>query len=430
MNLKPSQCDIKKLSITDHSKSIVIDSNYPELKLIEYVDTIDIYENVFSPCITADIGINDGGSFREKFNISGDEVFNIEFVGYGNEDPLKYTLNVVEVMSILPNTNLRSKVVGLRLASKELLTDSVSAISKSYSVGTKQIFQDIINNFLGSKKKLSIEDTKDLPVVVIPYMSPFKAIDFLRQKLVSPKYKSSSFLFFENAEGYVLTTVEGLFDRASKSKQQRFFQNEAISEGVKGSASEITDLDSFHMFSSYTVKSPVNLNNIFVNGAVKSTITQYDVTTKQYDRRLFENNTQIFFDPTNNKNPQITTEIFKQYSSGGNKPYFLPYAKYKNTSNPTINFEYDTLAERLCYSTLFTSQKTFIDIPGNTKIGAGSLIELVVPRYDAKEKKGINDVESGLYLVTACKHSIKIADTSKFDSHLELMRFGRGVYQK
>jgi len=39
-------------------------------------------------------------------------------------------------------------------------------------------------------------------------------------------------------------------------------------------------------------------------------------------------------------------------------------------------------------------------------------------------------MDSGMYLITSIKHSIKIADSSKYDTHLELMRFGKGVYEK
>ena len=52
---------------------------------------------------------------------------------------------------------------------------------------------------------------------------------------------------------------------------------------------------------------------------------------------------------------------------------------------------------------------------------------LKVPRYDAlNAKNGNNQMESGYYLVTACKHSVTNSDTAKYDTHLELMRFGRG----
>ena len=428
MNLKPSQCDIKKISITNHTKTIVIDK---QSNFLEFFSSLDIFENVFNPFITADLTLIDGGSFIERHNITGDEDFEIEFQGYGSEQTLTYKFKVAELIYNVPNPNLRSKNVGLRLTSKEFLTDSSIAISKSYKSSTKDIVTDIVKKYLGSDKTIFTEDTKDLPATLIPFLTPFQSIDFIRQRLVSQKYKSSTFLFYETSNGYFLTTVEGLFERDIK-KAQKFFQKEATSEIVKGDAGSISDFDSFHLFRNYTVKSSFNLNHSLKNGGLKSIISQYDLTTKKFETRVFENSpsNNIFVDSTNGSNPLITVTIYNDFSQNNNKPYFLPFSKYKDTNNNSTNFLYDTVAERLCFSNLFTMEKTYIDVPGNTRINAGSIIFLQVPRYDALEsKQPSNQMDSGYYMVTACKHTITNADTAKYDTHLELMRFGRGVLE-
>jgi hypothetical protein len=426
MTLRPSQCDIKKISITNHTKSIVIDK---QSSFLEFFGSLDIFENVFCPFITADLVLLDGASFIEKYNITGNEDFEIEIVGYGSDQPLKYKLKVSELIYNVPNPNLRSKNVGLRLVSEEYLRDSANHISKSYNVGTGDIVRDITSNILKSKKKLFVEESKDLPLTVIPYLTPFQSIDFIRKRLVSQKYKSSTFLFYETSDGYLLTTVEGLFERES-SKAQKFFQNEAISQDVKGGS--ISDFDSFHLFFNYTVKSSFNLNHSLKYGGLRTLVSQYDITTKKYQQRLFQNNpsNKFFVDKSGGMNPIITQTIFNEYSQNSGKPLFIPFSKYKDTDNNTDNFLFDTVAERLCFSNLFTMEKTFIDIPGNTRINAGSIIHLQVPRYDSLEsKQPSNQMDSGHYMVTAVKHTITNSDTARYDTHLELMRFGRGVLQ-
>jgi hypothetical protein len=422
MILRPSQCNIKKISITNHTKTTVISE-----KFLEFFGSLDIFENVFCPFITADLILLDGASFIEKNNITGGEDFEIEFEGYGSDQSLKYKLKVSELIYNIPNPNVRSKNVGLRLVSEEYLKDSSNYISKSYNIGTKSIIEDIKNNVLKSKKPCFIEESKDLPVTIIPYLTPFQAIDFIRKRLVSEKYKSSTFVFYETSEGYFLTTVEGLFQRES-SKAQKFFQSESTSQNVKGANS--TDFDSFHLFFNYTVKSSFNLNHSLKYGGLGSTVSQYDLTTKKYQTRLFENNpsSRLFVDKSGGNNPIISQTIFNQYSknTGVSKPLFIPFSKYKDTDNDTVNFLFDTVAERICFSNLFTMEKTYIDIPGNTRIHAGSIINLQVPRYE-ESKKSSNEMDSGFYMVTAVKHMITNSDTAKYDTHLELMRFGRGV---
>lgn len=425
MNLKQGQCNIKRILISNHDKTVVIDK---QSNFLEFFSAINIFENVFNPFITADLFLIDGGSFIERHNITGDEDFEIEFEGYGSEKTISYKLRVAELFHNIPNSNLRSKNVGLRLTSEEFIKDSSVAISKSYKSSTKDIVTDILQNYCGSKKTIFTEEIKDPPVIIIPFLTPFQAIDFLRQRVVSEKYKSSTFLFFENSKGYFLTTVEGIYEREIQNAQT-FSQNEAVTQTVKGDTGSITDFDSFHLFTNYTVKSSFNLNHTLKNGGFGSTISQFDITTKNFQTRVFENNptSGIFVDASKGKNPLVTQTLYDKFAQDKGKPYFLPFSKYKDTDNNTSNFLFDTLAERLCFSNLFTMGKTYIDIPGNTRINAGSIVLLKVPRYDALNlKNGSNQMESGYYLVTACKHSVTNSDTARYDTHLELMRFGRG----
>jgi hypothetical protein len=427
MILKPGQCLIKSISLkTQKNKVINQDNNF-----LEFFGSLDIYQNMFNSFMTAELIILDGASFIERHNLSGNEDFEIEFEGYGRDEPMKYKFKIVEQVAISPVNNLRAKQVSFRLVSEEFLTDCSTSISKSYNVGTKEVVTDIVTSFLKSDKKIFVEDTKSIPVIIIPYLSPFKALDFLKQRTVSEKYKSSSFLFFENSNGFNFTTVEGVVDRESKKKIQEFFQSEAISQNIKSGGTS-SDIDSNHLFFNYTVSSSFDLVSTFKNGGLKTNVTQYDLTTKKYQSRVFFNDpsTSIFIDNTSNKNPLVSDTVFQQYSQNNSKPLFIPFSKYKDTNNPTTNFIFDTVAERICFSSLFTQKRVYVDIPGNTLLEAGSVVNIRVARYDAlNSKKELNEMESGLYLVTACKHSITNADSAKYDTHLELMRIGRGVLE-
>ena len=239
-------------------------------------------------------------------------------------------------------------------------------------------------------------------------------------------------MFFENSKGFNFTTVEGIVERELGRSPQTFFQSESISDNVKNGGNS-TDIDSHHLFFNHTVQSSFNLSSTFRNGGLRTNLTQYDITTKEYKTRVFYNNpsASLFVDTTSNGNPLLTAATFQEYSPNGNKAIFLPYSTFKDSEENSPNFIYDTVAERLCFSSLFTQEQTYIDIPGNTLINAGSLINLKVPRYDAlQSKKGTNEMTSGYYLVTACKHTVTNADTAKYDTHLELMRLGRGVFEK
>jgi hypothetical protein len=421
MSLKPGQCKIKTLTITNHKKNDDISKSE---KVLELLNSVEIYESIFQSTVLATLTFNDGNNFKERFNFTGNEDVYIEFEGYGNPETLKYQFKVIEQPLITPANNLRSKTFMLKLASAEVLVDSAKIVSKSYTASTKSIVTDIIQRELMSRKKINVEDSRDPPTIVIPFLSPFTAIDYIRKRSASDKYKSSSFVFFENESGFHFTTIEGLL--ATQKPTEKFFQKEGVSKKT-----EEVDTKSFYLFDNITVKNGFNVSHLMKNGGMKTIVSQYDFTRKQYKTREFVNNPKQFYDSTDGNNPINSTDIINTYSSFNNKPLFLPYASYRDSVNKTSNFVYDTVAERLAFSNIFTQQKIYIDVPGNTRVLAGTVVELEIPRYDAIDStSGKNQVYSGKYLVTSVKHVVQNTDDAKYNTNIELMRIGRGVFEK
>jgi hypothetical protein len=429
MSLRPGQCDIKEISLSNNAKSQQRDKTNG---LLDFIQSVDIYESIYTPYIVVDVSITDGASLKETLNLSGGEDFKIKFLGYGNDEPIELSLKLGEISGIITAENLRSKAYKLRMYSNEYLLNSAKTISKSYSTSTENIVKDIVGSVLGSKKTVTVESTKDLPVVVIPYMSPFTALSFIRQRSVSTNNQASPLLFFENKYGYFFTSVYSIVQAGGAGSKivDTFFQREAIATNVKGSEGTISDINAHKLFANYTVKTPVDVVNLLDEGGLNSVVSDYDLNTKTYRRRVYTNtpSNKTFVDFTDGGNSLLTGKISEDYAQYTGKGFLLPFAKYKDTTNPTNNFLYDSLAEKYSYTNLLAQQKTYIDIPGNTKITAGSIIELVVPRHDSLfDKKDKNEVESGKYLVSSVRHTLSVLVDSKYDTHLELIRYGRGT---
>lgn len=429
MILRPSQCDIKEISLSNNNQTLTKDKSNG---LLDFVQTVDIYESIYTPYVIADVGILDGASLKENLNLSGGEDFKIKFLGYGNDEPIEYSLKLGDISGIVTADNLRSKNYKIRMYSSEYLLNSAKVVSKSYSTSTENIVKDIIGTVLESKKSVSVEPTKDLPVVIIPYLNPLTAVSFIRQRSVSTNNQASPLLFFENRHGYFFTSVYSILQAGGAGSKivDTFFQREAISTNVKGSEGTITDINAHKLFSSYTVKTPVNVVNLLEDGGLNSVISDYDLNTKTYRRRVYTNTptNSEFVDFTKGTNSLLTGKISERYAQYTGKGFLLPFAKYKDTDNPTNHFMYDSLAEKYSYTNLLAQQKTYIDIPGNTRITAGSIVELIVPRHDSLfDKKDSNEVESGRYLVSSVRHTLNILMDSKYDTHLELIRYGRGT---
>lgn len=432
MTLRPGQCDIRSLSLTNHTRDSVYD--IPK-GILNHVQSVDLYESIFTPYITADVNINDGTSLKEKMNFSGGEDFTIKFLGYGDDNPVTYNMKVAEIGLSVVADNLRSKTYTLRMYSSEYLLNAARTVSKSYSTSASNIVSDLVSGFLNSEKPIYTDPTKDLPVVVIPYMDPMTAISFIRQRSVSTTNAGSPLLFFENQKGYFFTTTDSIFKNngAGSSKVHTFFQKEGISTNVKGSQGSISDFDAYRLFSNYTVKTPVNVGFLLERGGLNTVVSEFDLNTKSFKKRLFSNtpSNKTFADPADKANSLLTDTIQNDYGAYTGKSFLVPFATYKDTTNRTANFIYDAVAEKYGYTNLLTQQKTYIDIPGNTQVMAGSIVYLNVPRHDSSfDLKDKNEYESGRYLVSSVRHSISVLADSKYSTHLELIRYGRGVLSK
>jgi len=429
MSLRPSQCDIKEISLSNNAKSQQLDKTNG---LLEFVQSVDIYESIYTPYVVADVGVLDGASLKENLNLSGGEDFRIKFLGYGNDEPTEYSMKLGDISGLITADNLRSKSYKIRMYSSEYVLNSAKVVSRSYSTSTENIVKDIIGSVLESKKNVSVEPTKDLPVVVIPYLNPLSAVSFIRQRSVSTNNQASPLLFFENKYGYFFTSIYSILQAggAGSNIVDTFFQREAISTNVKGPEGTITDINAHKLFYNYTIKTPVDVVSLLQGGGLNSVISDYDLNTKTYRRRVYTNTptNSEFVDFTDGSNSLLTGKISDDFVPFAGKGFLIPFAKYKDTTNPTNNFMYDSLAEKYSYTNLLAQQKTYVDIPGNTRITAGSIIELIVPRHDSLfDKKDKNEVESGRYLVSSVRHSINILMDSKYDTHLELIRYGRGT---
>lgn len=426
MILRPGQCKLLQFTLTDSSGKVANIEN----QVLEFIQSIDIFESVFTPYIIVDVLLVDGANFVERHDLSGGETLLIEYQGYGSDTPAVYQVSLAEINGFITAPNLRSRSVSLRFTSKEYIYNSAQSIFRSYDNTTEDIVKNIYTFFLKSPKNIYVEESKKLPVVIIPYLNPFTALSFIRKRAVSISNASSPFLSFENRNGHYFVSIDYLYKNKSKNLQT-FIQRQSLSNNIKGNEGSITDFDAYKNFDAYTIKTAVDVAHLLDDGGLNSVVSDYDITTKTYRRRVFTNqpmnkNFTVFADGGS----QLSETIYKEYNPFVGKGYLLPFAKYKDTTNRTDNFIYDSIAEKVSFTNLLTQQKTYIDVPGNVDVVAGSIINLEVPRHNSiNDKKDKNEAQSGEYLVSSVRHTINNNIDAKYSTHMELIRYGKGVFE-
>jgi hypothetical protein len=222
------------------------DTGSREIDLRGSWSDLNIYEDMFSSTLTADITIVDGVGLLESLPIMGEETITIrvktknlvtkppgiigtvgpdgkELIGPFNKSDntgiINLTFKVYKITdNIMLNQGLRS--YKLHLVSNEYIINLKQKIQKAtlnpatlepQKIST--VVRKLYAQFFGlNGKKIFIEPTRNLVNLVIPNYSPFKSFNFLASRAVSAGQQAvgSSFVFYETVTGYFFVSLETL----------------------------------------------------------------------------------------------------------------------------------------------------------------------------------------------------------------------------
>lgn len=297
-----------------------------------------INEDMFFPCLTGEITIEDSRNLFDMFSISGNETISIKFYSWDyskKNDSMNYLHRTFDVLKIsdISQTNDYTKVYKLSFASPELKKNETMRISKAYAYSTiSQVITDLLtadydsdtdeptglgfpteelkikptrSPFLSNNEieaeyqnvtefntsELFVEKTKYIePYITLPYMKPFDAIKWLSNRasrLSGGRYgdnnsgASNNFLFFENKRGYQFVSVDTLLENTNDIKTQFVFGNSAQNIPISEQRTVAREnIESLQIMDCYDV-----IQNI-KSGMYSNKLLTYDVLTGQ----LKENN--------------------------------------------------------------------------------------------------------------------------------------------
>ena len=164
--------------------------------------TLDVYESILTPGIVVKIMLLDPEDFIGEGKIAGGETVNLSFKSPGSSTA-EYKLVINTIEKVQSTQSMKAKSYLLTCCSEEVHKARDKFISKSYE---KKPLSDMVKNifeeFIGSSKKLDIEETKGLHNFIVPKLKPLHAIDAIRRRSISEQNKSSSFVFFENQDQF------------------------------------------------------------------------------------------------------------------------------------------------------------------------------------------------------------------------------------
>ena len=353
-----------------------------EYDISALVPSLQIYEDIEQPFITASLNLRDATGFVNQ-KIKGGEVVKIAFRTMTASE--KHTFSkefVLYEFTRREHSKAKELIWQLSLVTKEQDNNLKAKISRSFKNKTSSaIIGNIITDDLNSEKLYdTVTDSYDQKYV-IPFKHPFQVISFFKERAVSDAGKAS-YMFFENRDGYVFKPIE---EMAKKKPIQLYYSPEGIAPNYPN----------FNVIEEYfpTSIAGANIHQNLKYGMEGSFGTYFDMVEK------------------------------KAYTQGTNKSAQF-YMSFSSDSNNRARTWLESRSRVLgeFYNVVYTA-----NIGGSTLRTVGDTIYFNLPSAKVTGDKTDFDQDEkldGLYIIKRIKHNLEgsvykqVIEISKVDQNL------------
>ena len=397
------------------------------IDLIPFLVELNLFEDVFGSSISGQLLVSDALGLFSNFTMSGTEFIQIEFKKTKkDEQGYARTFRIYKVTPRGVSESVNYEVYSLHFCSEELLLSQQYRLSKSYK-GKKisTIVEDILKNYLkvgtGNTKKLYINETYGVYDFVLPNKKIFETIHWLSTYAL-PKPgtgEGADIIFFENLQGYWLTSLQQLY---TQSSYRTFKYNpKNITQDLNYNVSNVFSFEIMDMFDTLKGISAGTYSNRVIS--INPLLREKKVTDFNYDKYLAKakvmNAGPVINNYKNRHNKALYDEPPKDMEAGALRLVTSNSGQKKAafvSVNPSAvgedaNIE-RFMSHRPSQIALANYTRIKISVPGDPNLTVGKVVDFESVKMDprtfsnAKEKEN-DPFYSGKYLITAVRHIIK-----------------------
>jgi len=380
----------------------------------EIVYELNLFEDLFGNTMSGSILVNDTQNLINLLPIIGMEFLSVTITKPTSPWKLDKTFRVYDI------TNRRRSSSGsedyiLHFCSEEAILSESQKISKSYKGQTvSAIVKDICTSFLKVDPKkfpsTAITDTQGNFDVVIPYWTPFYAINWLCRMARTAQAPGCSFVFFEDSESYHFSSIELL---SQQEPLQSINFGPMNFYGEKNDKSD-TQLRYESGYNYELLRSPDMIRSLG-SGAYSGKLTMVDLLSQKIS--VSSVNSAALFAQTKHVNPYNYIQLSPDRTK---KPVTEKFDSFFRVSSSYL--KPDTwMLQRNAYLSGLHNFQIKVEVPGNIYLRAGQVVTLNLPSgaVATDQEKPMDDIFSGNYIITAINHKI---DRTKYTCTLELSK--------
>jgi hypothetical protein len=388
---------------------------------------INLFDNLFTPCVSANILLTDANNLSNKLKLKGQEKIKIT-ISKANDRMLRFEKEfVIYSLTNKKSINLTSSSYVLNLVSEEFVFSEQQKLSQNFTGLYSEAVARILNNYLrvpnsspanGRSGVGVIYPTTTVQDFILPTITPFESLNWISKRALwkNPKGAeySPDFLFYETAQqGYNFVPLLFLMDLdpAFQINVKPKNIDENVAEEFLG-ARDMKVLSQFSLLDS--VRDGVYAGKFI--GFDTVTRTQKITTVKNVyestvtNKRQYSPNLALNAKSKDRKDfTQMTDSRIVSY------PFALPrttveYIKENDPEATSLidNAELYVFQRKAIFSNLL-QRRLQLAMPGNFGLFSGRVINLNVPKfsYNDGSKETLDKTLSGKYIITGTRHVIR-----------------------
>jgi len=378
-----------------------------------------IFEDLFSNTMSCELSIIDTNNIVRHLPIIGQqEELTITFETPGTKDTIEFKFDIYAVRKKILPASGRKQVVTFSAVSTIMFKESHTKISKAYYDTTTNIIKDICKEYLelpDEKVFIDVKGDSEKIKVIIPNWSPLTAINWLVAR--SRDEDVCNFVFYEDREGFHLTTIDKLVDVEKPHmgyfytpRKHRDYNTPKAVRGRRQVGYEFRNLEAV------VFEEPGNRLDEVNSGMHSSRLLTHNIVTKSYEvtdysmKKEYDNTKHV------EENYPICKDLDKFATEHDSVFDFKPKHKFLNQKNDLggedveDNDKYqDWFSKRKSQMKQINVTRCAANSAGDSRRKCGDIVYLqFAPLEPGKgdDDEKLDKYITGKYLVTSVRHSL------------------------
>ena len=410
--------------------------------------SIDYYEDIFSPTITAKIRvINTGDSIigektdklQSIYNglpLRGGERVRMKVLDRGDgkkgldfaSTPSKY-LYVSSITDVISESTTESFL--LNLVSREAITNETTRVIRKYTGTIDQSVLKILKDVLQTTKF----DTKDIEKSQNKYpfignsKKPFTTLVWLASKSVpvSSGDATAGFVFYQTKDGFKFKSIDGLMKQEPKNKNTPYYYTEV-------NINETETNNDFKILNYFTDKNQNLIEKLRVGAYSSETIFFNPLTgevtppeKRKFQFKKYQNQIENLGSKGKISLPKMSENSDESLGDAPTRIItgVLSIGTADSSVSKELNYDPGTYqAQSIMRYNLLLTQSISMMVACNTNLSAGDVIDCRFPKISSGDENEIDTEVSGSYIIKELCHHFE--PNSSYTS-LKLVRDNFGI---